>query len=153
MGISQGKVRFVKILIDTNVVLDVALERQPHLVLSEQVLLHVEQGTLEGYISASTFTDLYYLICRARGRDWALNFLTRLLTFCHIATVDQTIITNALAANFGDLEDGVQHETAIANQLAAIVTRNTQDFPSDVLQILTPAALLQQLSQSIDQSS
>lgn len=59
----------MRILIDTNVVLDVALERQPYLRMSEQVLLFVEQGKLEGYTSASTFTDLYYLIRRARGRD------------------------------------------------------------------------------------
>lgn len=97
----------MRILIDINVVLDVALERQPYLVLSEQVLLFVEQGTLEGFVSASTFTDLYYLIRRARGRDWAIHFLTQLLTFCHTATVDQSVIANALSANFGDLEDAV----------------------------------------------
>lgn len=143
----------MKILIDTNVVLDVALERLPYMIMSEQVLLHVEQGTLEGYTSASTFTDLYYLIRKARGRDWTLDFLTRLLTFCQIATVDQSVISNAIAANFADLEDAVQYETAIANQLSAIVTRNPQDFPDGVLQILTPETLIQQLSQSSGQSS
>jgi len=142
----------VRILIDTNVVLDVALERQPYLRTSEQVLLAVEQGKLEGYTSASTFTDLYYLIRRARGRDWALSFLIRLLTFCQIAPVDQNVISNALEANFSDLEDAVQYETAIAHQLEAIVTRNPQDFPENALQILTPEALIQQLSQVTDQS-
>ncbi len=108
---------------------------------------------MEGCISASTFTDLYYLIRKAKGRDWALNFLTQLLTFCHIATVDQSVIVNALSDNFGDLEDAVQYETAIANQLEVIVTRNPQDFVTDALQILTPEGLIQQLSQLDDQSS
>ncbi len=143
----------MKILIDTNVVLDVALERQPYLILSEQVLLGVEQGKLDGYISASTFTDLYYIIRKERGRTWTLEFLTQLLTFCNIATVDHAVISSALAANFDDLEDTVQYETAVAAQLEAIVTRNPDDFPSQGLHILTPEALLQRLSQSDSQST
>ena len=147
MGVSQGKIQFVKTLIDTNVVLDVALERQSYLILSEQVLLSVEQGRLEGYISASTFTDLYYIIRKERGRTWALQFLTQLLTFCKIAVVDQHVIANALISPLTDFEDAVQYEAAIATQLDAIVTRNANDFSSQGLQILTPEALLQRLSQ------
>jgi predicted nucleic acid-binding protein len=50
----------MKVLIDTNVVLDVALVREPYLDFSEQVLVYAEQGKLQAYVSASTFTDLYY---------------------------------------------------------------------------------------------
>ncbi len=59
----------MKILIDTNVIVDVALEREPYLVDSEQVLLFVEQDEVEGYISASTFSDLYYIIRRQKSRE------------------------------------------------------------------------------------
>ncbi|WP_143780403.1 hypothetical protein [Leptolyngbya sp. 'hensonii'] len=76
--------------------------------------------------------------------------MIQLLTFCNIATVDQSVITNALSANFVDLEGAVQYETAIANQLEVIVTRNPQDFLGVALQILTPEALIEQLSQSGD---
>ncbi|NER00760.1 MAG: PIN domain-containing protein [Cyanothece sp. SIO2G6] len=124
----------MKILIDTNIVLDVALERQPYLSLSDQVLVLVEQSRLEGYISASTFTDLYYIIRKERRRDWTLDFLIQLLTFCNIATVDQGVIVSALGANFKDFEDAVQYESAIAAQLDAIVTRNPQDFANPSLE-------------------
>lgn len=143
----------MKILIDTNIVLDVALERQPYLIFSEQILLNVEQGKLVGYISASTFTDLYYIIRKERGRAWALEFLNQLLMFCKIATVDHAVISRALTASFSDLEDVVQYETAIAAQLDAIVTRNPNDFPSKELKILTPEMLLQGLSSSESQST
>lgn len=136
----------MRILIDANVILDVALERQPYLMLSEQALVYAEQGILKGYISASTFTDLYYVIRKARGREWALDFLVRLLTFCQIATVNQSVISSALTANFRDFEDAVQYITATANQLEAIVTRNPQDFPGEELQIFTPETLIQLLS-------
>ena len=65
----------MKVLLDTNIIVDVALERQPYLEDSEQVLLLVEQQQVEGYISASTFSDLYYIIRRGRGREWTLEFL------------------------------------------------------------------------------
>lgn len=58
----------MKVLLDTNIIVDNALERQPFWETSEQVLLLVEQGQVEGYISASTFGDLYYIIRKARGR-------------------------------------------------------------------------------------
>ncbi len=52
----------MKILLDTNILLDVALERQPYFEASEQILFFAEPGQIAGYISASTFGDFYYII-------------------------------------------------------------------------------------------
>jgi predicted nucleic acid-binding protein len=138
----------VKILIDTNVIVDVALEREPYLVDSEQVLLFVEQDEVEGYISASTFSDLYYIIRRQKSREWTFDFLSRLLTYCEIATVNEAAIRMALTANFRDLEDAIQYATAMVNELEAIVTRNPQDFPVTTPRIMTPNQLIQELTNS-----
>jgi hypothetical protein len=54
----------------------------------------------------------------SRYREWALDFLTRLLTFCWIATVDQSVISQALASPMSDLEDAVQYEAAMTWWLA-----------------------------------
>ncbi|GBL11309.1 hypothetical protein MSj_02812 [Microcystis aeruginosa Sj] len=59
----------MKVLIDTNIIIDIALERQPYFTNSETVLAFFEQGQIEGYISASTISDLYYLIRKQKGRD------------------------------------------------------------------------------------
>lgn len=82
----------MKILIDTNIIIDVALERQAYLEESEQVLFLVEQGRFQGYISASTFSDLYYIIRKQKGREWTMEFLQKLLTYCQIATVNDEVI-------------------------------------------------------------
>ena len=132
----------MKILLDTNVIVDVALERQPYVAISEQVLLLVEQKQVEGYISASTFSDLYYIVRRGRGREWTLNFLRRLFTFCQIAAVDHSTIQMALNVNFRDLEDAIQYYSALINQLDAIVTRNPQDFPVVNPRIITSSRLI-----------
>lgn len=79
----------MKVLLDTNIIVDDALEREPFWEISEQVLELVEQKQVEGYISASTFGDLYYIIRKVRGRDWTITYLRQLLTFCQIATVDR----------------------------------------------------------------
>jgi predicted nucleic acid-binding protein len=136
----------VKILLDTNIIVDDALERHPYLETSEQVLVLVEQKQVEGYVSASTFSDLYYIIRRTRGRAWTLNYLRQLVTFCQVATVDQAAIAMALAANFRDFEDAIQYSTAVVNQLDAIVTRNPQDFPVLSPRIITPEQLIQELT-------
>ncbi|HEY9613726.1 PIN domain-containing protein [Allocoleopsis sp.] len=136
------------VLLDTNIIVDVALERQPHFEASQQVLLLVEQGKIEGYISASTFGDLYYIIRRSRGREWTTDFINWLATYCQIATVNEAVIRMALTSNFRDFEDAIQYSTAIVNQLDAIVTRNPQDFPVTTPRILTPNQLIQDLTNS-----
>jgi predicted nucleic acid-binding protein len=136
----------VKVLLDTNIILDYALERQPFWEASEQLFLLLEQGRFEAYVSASTFSDLYYIIRKQRRHEWTLTFLTRLVSVCQIATVDQTVISMALTLNFRDFEDAIQYSTAVMNQLDAIATRNSQDFAEAALQIMTSDSLIQTLS-------
>ena len=138
----------MKVLLDTNVIVDVALERQPYFGDSEIVLSLVEQGQIEGYISASTFSDLYYIIRKEKGRDLALELLREITSFCQVALVNQVVINMALSANFRDFEDAIQYSTAIVNQLDVIVTRNSQDFPVITPRIMTPQQLIQEVTNS-----
>ncbi|MDB9415671.1 type II toxin-antitoxin system VapC family toxin [Microcystis aeruginosa] len=138
----------MKILIDTNIIIDNALEREPFWNASEQVLSLIEKGTIAGYISASTFSDLYYIIRKARGRDWTLTYLKQLITFCQIATVNQDAIRMAFKTNFQDFEDSIQYSTSVVNKLDAIITRNPQDFPIITPRIITPEQLIAELTNS-----
>ena len=136
----------MKVLLDTNIVVDVALERQPFFGNSETVLSFVEEGEIEGYISASSFGDLFYILRKQKGRDLAHEFLREIVTFCQVATVDSTIINMALTVNFKDFEDAIQYSTAVLNHLDAIITRNPRDFPVTIPRIITPEQLIQELS-------
>jgi predicted nucleic acid-binding protein len=138
----------MKVLIDTNIILDFALERQHFYGESEQIFILAQHRQIEGYVSASTFGDLYYIIRKDKGRDWTVLFLNRLATFCEIATVDRAAISMALAANFRDFEDAIQYSTAVVNQLDVIVTRNPDDFPVTTPRIMTPTQLIQELTNS-----
>ena len=138
----------MKVLIDTNIIVDVALDREPFFTESDRILTLVEEGTIQGYISASTFSDLYYIIRRDKGRDWTLDFLRQLATFCQVATVDNAVISMSLTSTFKDFEDAIQYSSAIVNQIDAIVTRNPRDFPVTAPRIVTPDRLIQELTNS-----
>jgi predicted nucleic acid-binding protein len=134
----------LKVLLDTNIIIDVALDRDPFFTDSERVVRLAELNQIKGYISATTFGDMYYVVRKTKGKDWTLQFLQRMTTICQVATVDLSIIARALNANFRDFEDAIQYSAAIGNQLEAIVTRNSQDFPMGNIQIFTPTELIQQ---------
>ncbi|MCP2729933.1 PIN domain-containing protein [Limnofasciculus baicalensis] len=138
----------MKVLLDTNIIVDVALERQPFVENSETVISLIEQGQIEGYISASSFGDLYYIIRKEKGKELAIEFLRTIVTVCQIATVDTAAINMALGSNFRDFEDAIQYSTTVVNQLDAIVTRNPQDFPVTTPRIITPEQLIQELTNS-----
>jgi predicted nucleic acid-binding protein len=136
----------MKVLIDTNIIVDVALDRDPFFTDSEQILRFVERVEIEGYLSASTFSDLYYIIRKTKGNTWTLQFLQRMTTLCQVATVDQAVISMALTINFKDFEDAIQYSTAILNGFDAIITRNPGDFSVSTLRIMTPQELIRELT-------
>ncbi|MEB3339979.1 PIN domain-containing protein [Okeania sp.] len=139
----------MKILIDTNIILDVALERQPFYLESIQVISFVYQKQIEGYISASSVSELYDIISKEKGRNLTVDFFRRIGTFCQMATVNDVVIDLALNTNFPNFEDAIKYSTALINQLDVIVTRNTQNFPVVNPQIMTPDLLIQQFNNSV----
>jgi hypothetical protein len=71
-----------------------------------------------------------------------------LASVCEVATVDRSVISIDLTVNFSDFEDGIQYSNAVVNQLDAIITRNPADFPVVSPRILTPAQLIDELTNS-----
>jgi predicted nucleic acid-binding protein len=79
----------VKILIDTNVVLDLLLEREPFVEIAIALFEHIEQGNLEGYIAATTIANFFYIIRKTEGREVALAAINRLLIGLQFCAVDR----------------------------------------------------------------
>lgn len=136
----------MKILLDTNVILDVALERSPFFEQAEEVFVLAENGVFEAFISASTLSDLYYIIRRQKGRSLALDFIESIAQTFQIAAVDRTVVSLAFTLGISDFEDAIQCATVIENQLDGIVTRDTEDFDQATIQVFTPTALIQAIA-------
>lgn len=132
----------MRVLIDTNVVLDQLLSREPHVDSAERVMSLVDAGRLEGVICSTTATTIHYLASKVVGASAAVEYLRRLLLIFDVACVDREIILGALDLGFPDFEDAVVHETARAAGAAAIVTRDGKGFAKSELPVFTPSELL-----------
>lgn len=132
----------MKVLFDTNVVLDHLLEREPFVDAAEQLLSLVDVGTIDGVICSTTATTIHYLASRVVGAQAAMDYLRTLLAIFDVACVDREVLLGALDADFSDFEDAVLHEAACTVGAAAIVTRNGKDFSKSTLPVFDPLELL-----------
>ena len=137
----------MKLLIDTNVVLDVLLKREPFFHAAADVLNLVQRDDVREYVSASAVTDIYYIAKRQMKDDAAVkDLLKRLLMVVSVAAVSEQEIQNALNLGWADFEDSVQYSVALLNEMDGIVTRNPADFQNSRLQIWFPEQALEALS-------
>ncbi len=135
----------MRILFDTNVVLDVLLARAPHAAAAADLLTRVESGQLQGLLGATTVTTIHYLATKAVGRDLAAQHVATLLDLFDVAAVTRAILAAALDAGFADYEDAVLHQAAVHASATGIVTRNGRDFERATLPIYAPEELLRLL--------
>lgn len=132
----------MKILFDTNVVLDVLLAREPHVHLAARLFNLVDRDLIEGFLCSTTVTTLHYLAERAVGRDKARLYIADMMDMFDIAPVDRSVLERALDLGFNDFEDAVLHEAARACGMGGIVTRNTKDFEDATIPVFDPGRLL-----------
>lgn len=131
----------MRVLFDTNVVLDLLLARAPHDADARILFSHVENETIQGILCATTLTTIHYLATKSLDQAIATGAVRSLLRLFEVASVNQAVIEGALQSGFQDFEDGVLHESARLAQAQAIVTRNVQDFGPATLPIYTPTEL------------
>jgi len=135
----------VKILIDTNVVLDLLLERELFVEAAIALFEQIEKGNLEGFIAATTITNIFYIIRKTEGREVAFVAIHRLLIGLQFCAVNRQTIETALTLGLKDFEDSIQLACATLNQLDAIVTRDQKDFIGSNLPIYSPTEVLNRI--------
>jgi predicted nucleic acid-binding protein len=117
-----------RVLVDLNVVLDVLLDREPHVAASAAFWAAVEDGRVEGLIAAHGFTTISYLVARHHGREEARRVVDDLLAVFGVATVDEAVVRRAAALALPDFEDAVGAAAAEAAGCEAVVTRDAAGF-------------------------
>ncbi len=133
----------MKILIDTNVILDILQKREPFFADSYRVLREVIESDTECLISASSATDIFYMLRKSLGSAQAakdqLEQLAQLVTFADVQGMD---IHTALMRAMPDFEDAVVDTVAERSGASYIVTRNIKDFAGSVVPAILPADFL-----------
>jgi len=135
----------MRVLIDTDVILDVISARLPFTVEAAQLLDLNEQGAFEAFISALTPLNIFYIARKTKSSTDLRESIKELLQAVHVCPLDESVLQAAFAIPFSDYEDAVQHCCATAAGLEAIVTRNVRDYKNSTIPVFTPAEFLEKL--------
>jgi predicted nucleic acid-binding protein len=131
-------------MIDTNIFLDVFLEREPFYNNSKAVLQLCEDKKVHGFISASSITDLFYITRKAlKSREMAYKTLGNVMDIVKVLSVTNEDVLSAYMQHTSDFEDCLLATCAKSNKCSAIVTRNKKDFMEFDMILLSPEELLE----------
>ncbi|MGZ3582957.1 MAG: PIN domain-containing protein [Ktedonobacterales bacterium] len=136
--------RIVRVLLDTNVVLDWLLDRAPWADEALPLWQARDTGRLIAYIPASVLTDIFYIARRQVGAIAALAGVDQTLAL-EVVAVDKAILLRARALPGNDFEDNVVMACAEAERLDFIITRNTDDFQHSPVKAIEPLTLVKHL--------
>ena len=135
----------MRILIDTNVILDILQKREPFFADPYRALRKAIEGDAECLISASAATDIFYMLRKALGSAQQakeqIEQLAQLVSFADVQGMD---IHTALMRAMPDFEDAVMDAVAERNEASYILTRNIKDFAGSVVPAILPADFLNQ---------
>jgi predicted nucleic acid-binding protein len=133
----------MNILIDTNVALDILLNRQPWYYNAALIFSLSRLKFVKSYISASSITDIFYITRKERGKIAAKEAVKRILRVFYPATVTDRNIYQALELEWEDFEDSVQYTVGKELSVDYIVTRNTGNFSLSSIETVTPEQFIQ----------
>lgn len=134
----------MKVALDTNVVLDLLLNRAPFADAATAIFHQIEAGEYPACVCATTITTLHYIAHKVVGDVAARQHIGQLLTLLELAPVDHTVIAHALRSPLKDFEDAVLAQSAYAVGAQVIITRNGTDFRDSPLQVYSPQEWLNQ---------
>ncbi len=132
----------MKLFIDTDVILDVLLERRDFLPQSRELLARAERNVISGYTSSLILANCYYILASGAESGVASRAVSKLRSILEVLPFTDREIGESLNSSFKDFEDGVQFFIALNHGLDMIITRNTTDFRESTLPVLSPAEFL-----------
>ncbi len=136
----------MRVLVNTNIVLDFLLQREPFFQDAELLFQATDAGQVIGYVTATTLTDIFYISRKhTRSVEQARQAVSETLTVMVICPIDRAVLESAFNSGLVDFEDAVQIFGAVAQGLDAILTRDNKGFLSSPIPVLSIQELLQQL--------
>jgi predicted nucleic acid-binding protein len=136
----------MKLLIDTNVILDALMHREPWADAAGELLLAVAEEKAEGFVTASSFTDLYYILRKhTKDDEQTRQTLLGLLAVISVLDVNGSDCEKAFELPLGDYEDALQASCAKRHRVDRIVTRNEKHYEGSPVKIALPKDILKKL--------
>ena len=126
-----------RVLVDVNLILDVLLDRRPHVTSASAVWAAIEDGRAEGLLAPHAVTTIHYLNAKAVGGRAARETTDALLSVFGVAAVDEGVVRAANALGWKDFENAVTAASAQRAKCAAIITRDPKDFKGSPVRVIT----------------
>ena len=137
----------MRALIDTCVIVDALQNREPFSEDAQKIFYAVANKQINGYITAKSITDIYYLTHRAMHSDAdTRKILNTLLSLFDILDTTSLDCRKALSSEITDYEDAVMFETALRCEIDCIVTRNIKDYGKSEVTVYSPADFLEYIT-------
>ena len=133
----------MRVLIDTNVLLDYIANRTPYADAAEQIIMLCKDNKIEGCIAAHSMMNIFYILRKNMTVSERKDILFYLSQIAEIIGIDKQKILNSISnEDFSDFEDCLQAECAKSFSADWIVTRNIKDFESSAVKAITPDEFL-----------
>ena len=132
----------MRVMFDTNVILDLLLDREPFVNDAKVLIAKVEKGEFTGLICATTVTTIHYLISKSKNREESKIIIQSLLNLFEIANVSRAVLQDALDIDDKDYEDTVLYQSAYYAGADMIVTRDRTGFTKATVPVMTPKEFL-----------
>ena len=129
----------MRILLDTNVILDLLLDREGFVENATTIWEMNNNGQIEIFIAAITPTTIFYVARKRKGVELAREYVTDMLTVTQICPLTRQVFLNAQTLQFKDYEDAVQVASAMLAGLDCIVTGDLKDFKTSPLPVYSPS--------------
>ena len=134
----------MQILVDSNVILDSLIGRQPFFDQSDAVIKLCAQNKVKGYAAAHTITNMHYILRKTHSDMERRRIILQVFSILEIVPVNYEKLFRAIInVDFKDFEDCVQDECAAEVGADFIVTRNVKDFEGGKVPAVTPEDFLQ----------
>lgn len=133
------------VFVDTNVLLDVLLAREPFLVDAQRIWTLSERQTIQGAVSAASFLNVYYIVRRLASRREADRAIRGMRGIFQIVPVDGDVIDSAMESQSADFEYAVQLACAVRAGAVCIITRDERHFAGSALPVMAPDIFLAKL--------
>lgn len=137
----------MKVLLDTNIVLDVLLEREPFVDWAREIFILAENDEVEGYLCASSVTTLHYLVAKTLNKHHADETIQELLSLFDVTQVNKQVLQKACNENGVDYEDSVIYSSARYEEIDIIITRDKRGFKKSEVTVVLPEEFLALMKQ------
>lgn len=133
------------VLLDTDVLVDLALDRRPHAEPAAALVDALERRPGNAFVAWHSVSNFYYVVAPSKGKDSARSFLMELAQFVDVSPTTTESLRFASGLEMKDFEDALQVAAAMACQADVIATRNLRDYAKAPVKAVKPAAVLEQL--------